>query len=190
MPLLTTQSARGYGFGSLQTPVSTNSYESIQTVTVPSGGSGNISLNSIPQTYKHLQLRMIYRTTVSTPDDNVVGTFSGDTNNNYVTHYISNNGSTLASAIVAAGIGVIFLGRQSGATSPASLFGSGVVDIIDYSATNKSKTIKSVSGWNTTSASQYWYWSGAWMNTTAVTSISITGPFAEFSSFALYGIKG
>ena len=37
--------------------LSTNSFESIQTVTVGSGGQSSISFSSIPSTYKHLQLR-------------------------------------------------------------------------------------------------------------------------------------
>ena len=53
-------SASAYGLFSLQ---STNSYESIQTVTVGSGGQSTISFTSIPSTYKHLQIRMLARAT-------------------------------------------------------------------------------------------------------------------------------
>ena len=42
-------------------PVSPTSYESIQTVTVGSGGAADITFSSIPGTYKHLQLRVLAR---------------------------------------------------------------------------------------------------------------------------------
>ena len=35
----------------------TNSYESIATVTVGSGGSSSLTFSSIPATYTHLQIR-------------------------------------------------------------------------------------------------------------------------------------
>jgi hypothetical protein len=78
----------------------------------------------------------------------------------------------------------------------ASIFGSGVVDILDYKNTNKNKTIRSIGGYDINgSGSGYAYtsfYSGNWRSTSAVTSITFTmvaGDYAQYSSFALYGIK-
>ena len=45
--------------------IPTGSFSSIATVTVGSGGSSTVSFISIPQTYKHLQLRGIAKGTTS-----------------------------------------------------------------------------------------------------------------------------
>ena len=56
--------------------------------------------------------------------------------------------------------------------------------------------MRSISGYdnngNPAYASKVWLGSGLWMNTTAVTSITVlsNGPFATGTSIALYGIKG
>jgi len=172
------------------TPSFTGSFDALGRVVVPSGGLASITFSNIPQNYSHLQMRIMPRTTTATTDDNVVGTFNGDTGGNYVTHYLSSAGTgSVQSAIVGTNSTVIFFGRQTGASSGANQFGVGVIDILDYNNPNKSKTLKSLSGWNSNGSGQLWYWSGAWMNTNPITSISITGPFAENSHFALYGVK-
>jgi hypothetical protein len=44
---------------------STNSYESIATVTVGSGGASEVEFTSIPSTYTHLQIRALARNTTA-----------------------------------------------------------------------------------------------------------------------------
>jgi hypothetical protein len=71
-----------------------------------------------------------------------------------------------------------------------------VFDILDYTNTNKYKTIRTLSGTNNNSAgtnSYVRFSSGLWMNTNAITSVTIyaaSGNFAQHSQLALYGIKG
>lgn len=177
--------------GRLNTWAPTSAYDALGTVTVPSGGLSSITFAGIPQTgYSHLQMRIMPRTTSATTDDNVVGTFNGDTGGNYVTHYMNASGSgSVNSAIVGTNSTVIFFGRQPGASSLTNTFGVGVVDIFDYNNPNKFKTLKSLSGWDDNSTSQLWYWSGSWMNLNPINSITINGPFAQHSHFALYGVK-
>ena len=76
-----------YGVG--VTP-STNSYESIATVTVGSGGQSSIAFTSIPSTYKHLQLRAIMRSEYA-GDDYPVISFNGSTTT--TRHFIEGNGA-------------------------------------------------------------------------------------------------
>jgi predicted patatin/cPLA2 family phospholipase len=83
---------------------------------------------------------------------------------------------------------------MAGGGMTASTFGAGVIDILDYADTNKFKTTRTLNGVssNASSAIDYIFLvSGLWRSTSAITSITLTGNnFAQYSHFALYGIKG
>jgi hypothetical protein len=78
------------------------------------------------------------------------------------------------------------------------MFGAGIIDILDYTNTNKYKTIRSMQGTNqnTTADDNIFFVSGfMFANTNAVTQIDVVADstgvgFVEYSQFALYGIKG
>ena len=169
----------------------TNSYESISTVTVGSGGSSSISFSSIPSTYKHLQIRFIGKSTLSgTSGADFALQFNSDTASNYNGHQLYGDGSS-AAAGVTDGTSSLYIGwiPRAGVTP----FGGYVTDILDYTNTNKNKTIRSLGGWDNNGAGFVIFRSGLWRSTSAVTSITIiqpSGNIAEGSSFALYGIKG
>ncbi len=163
------------------------SYDSIQTVTVGSGGQSTISFTSIPQTYRHLQLRAIAKTVSN--DQGVFLQFNGDTAANYSSHYLYGNG---ASPI--AGANTTWAGMYCSPTF-SSQFSGLVVDILDYANTNKFKTIRSIAGVDNNGSGYATLASGNWRNSNAITSISIkeilaNSNFTQFSHFALYGIKG
>jgi hypothetical protein len=175
-----------------------SSFESIQTATVGAGGASNIEFTSIPATYTHLQIRGIAQETRATygiSDGNMQ--FNSDTGTNYSRHNIQGTGS----AVVANGdanLTFITLADGMWGTSTGGSFGVSIVDILDYANTNKYKTVRVLSGvdFNGTLAGYGGYvgiLSGNWRNTNAITSIKInaqTGNFTQYSSFALYGIKG
>ena len=206
MPLLTTQSARGFGFGSLvPAPAASTAYESIQTVTVGAGGSGTVAFTSIPTTtYKHLQIQYVARTTRSLPYDAVTFTVNGDTGANYFNHLILGDGvnnppGSYGYTNQSSNLG----GYITGANAPSNSFGTGTVDITDAFSTNKNKTNQCVFGTAVQSnggANQYYYVglsSGAWANTAdPITSITLlpdpnaAANFVQYSTFALYGIRG
>jgi hypothetical protein len=80
---------------------------------------------------------------------------------------------------------------QGGAT--ASVFGAGVIDILDYANTSKYKTIRTLSGWDKNGGGNVGLSSGLWLSTSAISSIVIgsqTGNLVTNTQFALYGIKG
>lgn len=171
-----------------------NSYESISTVTVGAGGTSTVTFTSIPSTFKHLQIRGIARVTGATTDANIYMNFNGDSASNYSQHYLFGNGSGPAagggsSSSVEIGI------RATGANSTSGVFGAGVIDILDYANTNKYKTVRSLNGHdqNAVATGYVFFTSGNWRNTAAVSSITLTssnGNIAQYSHFALYGIKG
>jgi hypothetical protein len=170
---------------------SPTSFDSIQTVTVGSGGQSSVSFTSIPSTYKHLQVRAIGRDDTAPSDARY--TFNSDTGSNYSFHLLVGNGSTAASYNATS---QTFLRGAPYCDTSTNVFGAGVTDILDYQNTNKYKTVRTLTGLenNTSTYSQIQFYSGLWMNTSAITSITITpsggGVWTQYSSFALYGVKG
>jgi hypothetical protein len=186
---LLNQIAAIHGVG---TPVSTNSYESIATVLVGSGGSSSISFTSIPSTYKHLQVRVFARLSSNADYSGWmrVGNSTIDTGANYNWHAIRGDGST-ASALANANQTEIF--AWSAGTQITNAGSVAVIDVLDYQNTNKFKTIRSLGGGDNNGNGYANLFSGAWRSTTAIDTINITpqsSTWAQYSQFALYGIKG
>ena len=194
-------SARGFGFGAgpTTTPFTlTGNYDALSTVTVPSGGLSSITFAGIPQTgYTHLQIRAFVKTDRSTYGrDETSLRFNSDSASNYSWHTLYGNGGSASSYAVATDTN-IDAGYISGGAG-TDMFGGQVIDILDYTNTNKYKTIRSLSGHeqNGTIASLYniiGLSSGSWRSTSAINSITIgiiSGTlFNQYSSFALYGVK-
>jgi len=177
---LLNQIAAIHGVG---TPAATNSYESIATVSVGGGGSSSISFSSIPSTYKHLQIRAALLTTAG----GINIQYNSDTGSNYTYHQLYGTGtSALANAGTAQTAGFIGYNNAAG-SNPTAI----VCDVLDYQNTNKYKTHRSLAGTDVNgSGGTLTFFSGLWLNTAAISSIDIKGTFAQYSSFALYGIKG
>jgi hypothetical protein len=168
------------------------SYESIATTTVGSGGSATVSFSSIPATYKHLQLRCLARTDRAATEDQLRITLNSDTGSTYSDHTLSGDGASATSGATANNT-YMFLGRSAAASATASMFGVTVIDILDYADTNKYKTARSLSGVDLNGSGKATLLSGSWRSTSAVTSIQVTfigSNMAQYSHFALYGIKG
>jgi hypothetical protein len=172
---------------------STTAYESIATTTL-GGTTATITFSSIPATYTHLQIRIMSRSTRSQTGDYIAMQFNADTGSNYAYHGLDGNGSA-ASAFGLATQTFMDVERAAAATATASVFGVSVVDILDYANTNKYKTMRSLGGFDNNGDGSITLTSGLWQNSNAVTSITLkaqggTSSFVQYSSFALYGIKG
>jgi hypothetical protein len=163
----------------------TNNYSSIQTVTVGSGGASSITFSSIPSTYTHLQIRGIARD--ASGNNNGYIQFNGDTGSNYSYHYLVGGGSSASAGGAASATNSLVMQYNNG----SNMFGATILDILDYANTNKNKTVRSLNGWDQNGSGSIFMWSGLWMNTSAISSITLTeaGNFAQYSSFALYGVK-
>jgi hypothetical protein len=160
----------------------TNSYESIATVNVGSGGSSSISFSSIPDTFKHLQLRCLIKASGAV---NPLIRFNGISTSSYYWHGLYGTGSA-AGANTGGGYGSDLILAYSD-----TQWGAAISDILDYTNTNKNTTIRNFGGCDTNGGGQIALNSGFWNDTAKITSISITGTtFQQYSSFALYGIKG
>ena len=167
-------------------------YDSIATVTVGSGGASEVNFTSIPSTYTHLQIRGIFRGASGGLDLNQFR-INADTGSNYATHLLQGNGSTVSASERTANTSCINGDNQPGSSSTANAFGSTVIDILDYANTNKYKTVRHLGGVDMNGSGVVNFGSGLWMSTSAITAFRIFTfgvDFAQYTQFALYGIKG
>jgi hypothetical protein len=176
-------------------PRVTTSYESIQTVTVGSGGTASIAFTSIPSTYQHLQIRAISRTNRADTNDFMTIRFNGDSGSNYSYHSLYGNGASAGGNDTGTSTGTPWSGVTAGGNATASMFGAAVWDVLDYQNANKYKTTRLLSGTDQNGINgRIYFMSNLWQNTAAITTVTIIPThgtlFSEYSQFALYGIKG
>jgi hypothetical protein len=177
-------------------PRITNSFESIQTVNVTSN-TATISFTSIPSTFKHLQIRYIARDSRATTGfDNMMMKFNGGASATYSWHRLVGNGTSV-SAAASPSSGDIALSEAaiSRGGNASNIFAPGIIDILDYTNTNKNTTVRALHGGDANGSGSIVLTSGLWYGSTnAITSIDFTAEsanlFVQYSSFALYGIKG
>jgi hypothetical protein len=198
MPLLTTQSAKGYGFGNLATAAVTGAYESIATLY--GTGTQTVSFTSIPATYKHLEVRVLARDTGSSTDSDGIGVqFNGDTGNYYWKQssgsYQANNttagGDTTAQTYIDAGLAI-----DNGQT--AGWHSLNIYSIPDYTSTIKMKTLLCFAGSQNISNAGYFFQTygmytngnGSAINRIDFKAMGGNPAFSTTSRFMLFGIKG
>ena len=182
-------------------------YESIATAVVDAAGASSITFSNIPQNYQHLQLRMTARSDRATyAHDNfriVVGNGSIDNGSNYSWHslqseYVSGYTNVYSySGTTATSMNLI--GTLSSTTGNGE-FAGGIIDFLDYTNTNKFKTVRALSGADNNGATAGYitfvtFGSGLWQSTSAVNTISLQpsgggSNFTQYSTAALYGIRG
>jgi hypothetical protein len=176
------------------------SFESIATAT-GTGSSATITFNSIPSTYKSLQIRFMAKSTDTSAATvyNYRITFNGDVASNYARHYLNGNGATVVStgSGSATEIGPGYTPIPNSGSGLASMMGIGIVDIDDYTSSTKNKTVRVTTGTDlnrtTAPTGTVIAHSGLWFATpaaiTSITFVVTTGFWTTDSTFALYGVK-
>jgi hypothetical protein len=168
----------------------------IQKQTISSSGITAVNFTSIPQTFLNLQLRVTERSNNAAVYDalyvyNLDGT-GGSSNMAFNTVFGT---GTAAGANGYTGSFSGQFGFTPANNSKASVFGSAIIDIHNYTDTNKLKPIKSIWGWYDNDVSigapYLGMVSGVSMalGTNPVTALSIlvNNSFGIGSTFALYG---
>ncbi len=183
----------------------TSSFDTLGSV-VLTGNSSSVTFSNIPQTYTHLQIRAISRTTRTNYSvEQVYMRFNGDTGNNYATHSFGVDGSTVYAYTGSFPNSWMHVGQTATDLATTNAFGTMVIDILEYKNTNKHKTTRSLSGVEPGAtytgfvygainlASGLWFKAGSGVTSDAINSITfiteVSGNFKQFSSFTLYGIK-
>jgi len=167
----------------------------IATSTV-SSATATVTFSSIPQNYEHLQIRFLSQSNrvSALSGDYFSIRFNSDSGSNYhLGHQLNGNGAS-ATAWSNGNSGTsALIERITNYESMANAFTAGITDILDYTNTNKYKTMRSLLGYDTNSAyGQVNLASALWMSTAAISSISISmvsAQHTQYSTFALYGIK-
>jgi hypothetical protein len=166
-------------------------YEQIATA-FGTGSSNVITFSSIPQTYKHLQIRVVGKTTTGSTEAGLFLRFNNDSLSNYRTHWVVGNGTSLTSIDSAAATD-IWSYQITGSTN-ANIFGAAIIDILDYSSVAKNKVTKTLGGYAGigTFQNKMAFASGLWNNAAAINTIQVltSGNFITASRVSLYGIKG
>lgn len=169
-----------------------NSYESIATAS-GTGSSGTITFSSIPATYKHLQIRYIGRNSATGATLATLRMRVNGYTSNYPLHKLSGDGASASAYGTTAEVYIQDNMLMPTNSAGASIYGAGIIDILDYADTNKYKTVRALSGVDLNGSGQISFGSGLYSQTTAITSITLEANGVNWltnSSFALYGIKG
>jgi hypothetical protein len=173
---------------------SPSDFESIQTFTMANNSTTSVDFTSIPSTYK--SLRMIVYIQGTADGQEMYAAFNNDTTGtNYTRQVMYNTGSGAGTSFyqISQTAGRSFFYNPVGtATYPYTFIGYELY-LPDYALTNKYKT-SIIDGWqhqasSTGSITQH---SGIWASTAAINRITITattGAFAQYTQFALYGVK-
>ena len=165
-----------------------------------SSTTASVTFDSIPQTYTHLQIRGSAK---SSRSDVVVNNYTmrlnSDTGSNYKNHYIQGGYSSTPQLSTGHSGPENWIYMPTGTTALASdIFTALVIDIADYKNTNKNTVTKTFLGYDVNGTTGSYggsisLCSGLWLNTNAVTSITLSPEGYSWiagTSFALYGIKG
>jgi hypothetical protein len=165
----------------------------LQVITVGSAGAASIDFTNIPGTYTHLQIRGIVRSSLASSTAGFIMRANSDSASNYSAHNLGGDGSgTQANAYVSNTY--MYPGpAMPAASATASVFGTMIIDILDYANTNKYKVMRALSGFDANGSGQIYLNSATWRNTNAITSLSLlftSSNCVQYSQFALYGILG
>jgi hypothetical protein len=169
-------------------PPITGKYYLMGSVTVGAGGASSIEFTDIPPVYRHLQVRLIGRSSTTGANGDYFNLqINGDTGSNYAYHGLYVDGAA-AYATALSSVSYMYWSRLATTSHSANIFGAGVFDILDYANTSKNTTVRGVQGYDSNGGGRLYLNSGLWASTSAVTSIKMTFTWAEHTTAALYGI--
>lgn len=168
------------------------SYELIATQ-ILTGYPTSVTFSSIPQTYKHLQLRFTTKSDFGGDTAILTMRLNGNSGTNYNWHQVQAAGGGSITSTSGGPEAQIRLGEMPALYGSTGAINGGIIDIVDYTSTTNFKTIRAVNGMNASTGSNVGLRSGLFRNTAAVTSVSMQGLTSTVtlgSRFSLYGIKG
>jgi hypothetical protein len=159
-------------------------------------GLSTYTFSSIPQTYKHLHIRMFAKS--SRPNTNGPSwlNVNGDTTpSNYTTIYFYTAGTSGVIGTAWSTSEGGYAMNSAGTTANANVNGSSFMTIYNYTDTNKFKNGQGIGALNNANSGDQVMGPAftVWKNTNAITSLSVnpfTSPFLTESYVALYGLKG
>jgi hypothetical protein len=163
-------------------------FQSIATVNIGAGGSASVSFTSIPAEYSHLQIRGIGRQGTTTANGPSLYYNNVSSGTSYAYHNLYGTGSNNGFANAATSQPY---DSSSSVIGNSTTYTSFIINILDYSNTNKNKTTRALTGYAAGASSGMYLHSNVYMSTDAINRIDIYNGYVwqQYSSFALYGIK-
>lgn len=171
-------------------------YDALASVTIPVGQTAtSITFAGIPAGYKHLQIRIMSRSTNAAYYSQLAFQINGASS--YFRHLLLADGvNSPPGAYGYTGQGFLSAGYLTGSYALTNVYGVAVVDILDYANVNKYKTIRALGGASNNSQASpdtyVSYSSGTYPGLDAVNSINFypeSGLFVANSSISIYGVK-
>jgi len=165
-------------------------YDVLATVTVPSGGLASVTFAGIPNTYKHLQIRCLAKSSLAGPSSSM-GVQINSVTTGYFNHGLFGDGASAGAYATtsANNAGSTFIAGSSG----TNIFGAAIIDILDYASTDKNKTVRLLSGADFNGSGQLRFASGSIASTLPITSLNLLdvngGTILQYSQFSLYGVR-
>jgi hypothetical protein len=159
----------------------TPTYTPLATVTLGSAAA-SITFSSIPATYRDLII--VTDTLNSSGSENLKLRFNSDTSSSYNIVALRGNGSTASSTT----LGGVYAYVDTQAYGNATNRHSHIIQVMDYSATDKQKTFLSRANNASLAVDAI---AGQWINTSAITTVRFfyeIGNITAGSTFNLYGI--
>lgn len=171
-----------------------NYFHHLETVRL-GGNAASVTFSNLSRysDYQHLQIRIAARSTNASNEDFHYIQFNGDTGANYRHHYLVGTGSSVLSGDATSTYpnGILDYFAMTASTSVANAFGVSIIDILDPFDSFKNTTTRTISGF-AGSYNRIGVQSGVWLNTSAVTQVTLDAVFASYaqsSRFSLYGLK-
>ena len=169
-------------------------YELLETTT--SGGS-SITFSGLGSysNYAHLQFRFVTKSTNSlTSNTDMLVKFDNSTSSDYASHLLNGYGSgTQSGAFVGNRDGISIIDCLPGTNANSGFFGSGIIDILDWSNPSKNTTLRALSGSVQSADADITLTSGAMFKTQAIASVTFQpegfNNFVSGTRFSLYGIR-
>jgi hypothetical protein len=163
---------------------------------VLSSSASSVTFSSIPQDFKHLQIRYLAKNSSGGADIDVrfnnLGA-GGGAEAIYARHDLRGTGSAVQSS-ASTFLSAVTLRDGQATSSGTSIFAAGVIDILDYANSAKNPVLRAFYGQNGSGVGNRVYLaSGIYPGATPVTSLQLTqfaNSFVSGSRFSIYGIKG
>lgn len=158
---------------------------------VANPGGSVMSFTNIPQTFSHLQLRVFIRSTFN-GNENLFMRFNNNFSLQFAGHGLIGDGSSATSNSYTGANFADTIAVPNAAQS-ANIFGAYIIDILDYTNTNKNKTIRTIGGFDANGSGQVQLKSNLILTTGAITEITQLGGTATVGMATgtradLYGI--
>jgi hypothetical protein len=162
----------------------------IYTQTVGAGGAGAITFNNIPQTFTDLKLVVSARTSVTGYYNDLFPIqFNTDSSSSYSRTLIYGLGSAGFGSFNNANTSTVGAGVVPTSAGTTSTFSNLEIYLPNYTSSNyKQIIVDSAAEDNSTNNAYLYLGAGLYRGTSAITKMSISLSFSQYSTFSLYGV--